>query len=113
MSVQDGKDIGGGELFGGQRVCAYRYGEILCGKGHQQANDAREGTHGMSPWNGNQDDQGWEAQHADLASTGPERDRSVEKSVNGPSEHPDAGGLLRDHEQLYAPSQPETREHIN
>lgn len=35
VSVQDGKDVGGWKLFGGQRVCAYRHGEILRGEGHQ------------------------------------------------------------------------------
>ena len=105
MSLQDGKDIGGGELFGGQRVCAYRYGEILRGKGHQQANDAREGTHGMSSWNGNRYGQDGEAKQADLALTGPKRDRGTKESVDGSSKYSDAGRLFRDHEQLYAPHQ--------
>ena len=32
---------------------------------------------------------------------GSERDRSLEKSINGPSKYIDASGLLRDHEQLF------------
>lgn len=32
---------------------------------------------------------------------GSERDRSLEEGFNGPSEHIDASGLLRDHEQLF------------
>lgn len=32
---------------------------------------------------------------------GSERDRSLKEGLNGPSEHIDSGGLLRDHEQLF------------
>ncbi len=47
MSIQDWKDLRGRQLLGSQGMCTYRYREILCGQGHQQEDDAGEGTYGM------------------------------------------------------------------
>lgn len=91
MQVQDWKDVGRGELLGGERVCAYRHGEILCGKGYQQEDDGGERAYGtgqiIEP-----ETRGPSKLMA--AVIGSERDRSLEKSINGSSKHIDASGLL-------------------
>ena len=91
MQVQDWKDVGRGKLLGGERVCAYRHGEILCGQGYQQEDDVGERAYGTGQ---TIEPETRGPSKLMAAVIGSERDRGLEKSINGSSKHIDASGLL-------------------